>query len=143
MKHGLPLLTALLLAPLAALHAAAAPKPNIVLMPTLCALAGGKPPRDLKWDGHDIFPVLTGSTQHPGSRILYRKGPDHASAVSDAPWKLIVTGKTVELYNLTKDIGEKVDLAAQNPDLVRQLHAKLETQSAKDNDAVPNQTVSP
>ena len=108
-------------------------------MPTLCALAGCKPPRDLKWDGHDILPVLTGSTAHPGSRILYWKGPRQASAVSDDHWKLIVTGKTVELYNLTEDIGEKNDLAAQNPDLVRQLRAKLETQSAKDNDAVPSQ----
>ena len=107
-------------------------------MPTLCALAGGKPPRDLKWDGHDILPMLAGSTTHPGSRILYWKGPRQASAVSDDHWKLIVTAKTVELYNLTDDIGEKYNLAAQQPDLVRQLRAKLETQSAKDNDAVPN-----
>ena len=93
---------------------------------------------NLKWDGHDIFPLLTGSTAHPGSHILYWKGPNRASAVSDDNWKLVVTGKTVELYNLTEDIGEKNDLAAKNPDLVRQLRAKLEAQSAKDNDAVPN-----
>jgi len=54
-----------------------------------------------------------------------------------------VTAKTVELYNLTEDMGEKNDLAAKNPDLVRQLRAKLETQSAKDNDAVPNRRGSP
>jgi arylsulfatase A-like enzyme len=112
-------------------------------MPTLCALAGCKPPRDLKWDGQDIFPFLTGNPPHPGSRILYCKGPDHASAVTDDPWKLIVTGKTVELYNLTADIGEKNNLAAQHPELVRQLRAKLEIQSADDNDAVPNRTDSP
>lgn len=105
-------------------------------MPTLCALAGCKPQRDLKWDGHDILPMLTGSTTHPGYRVLYWKGPKQASAVSAGHWKLIVTAKTVELYNLTEDIGEKNDLAAQNPDLVRQLRAKLEAQSAKDNDAL-------
>jgi arylsulfatase A-like enzyme len=107
-------------------------------MPTLCALAGGKPQGDLKWDGHDILPVLTGGTTPLVSRILYWKGPRQASAVSDGDWKLIVTAKTVELYNLSEDIGEKNDLAAQNPDLVRQLRAKLDTHSAKDNDAVPN-----
>jgi arylsulfatase A-like enzyme len=107
-------------------------------MPTLCALAGCKPQRDLKWDGHDILPMLTGSTTHPGSRILYWKGPRQASAVSDDHWKLIVTGTTVELYNLTEDIGEKNDLAAKNPDLVRRLRARLEMQSAKDNETVPN-----
>jgi arylsulfatase A-like enzyme len=111
-------------------------------MPTLCALAGWKPQRDLKWDGHDILSILTGSTAHPDSRILYWKGPYGASAVSEDNWKLIVTGKTSELYNLTEDIGEKNDLAAKNSDLVRQLRARLETQSAKDNDAVPNRKVS-
>lgn len=112
-------------------------------MPTLCALAGWQPPRDLKWDGLDILPMLTDSKIRPSSRILYTKGPDDASSVSDDAWKLIVTGKTVELYNLREDIAEKNDLAAKNPDLVRQLRAKLEVQAAKDNDAVPNRTVSP
>jgi arylsulfatase A-like enzyme len=107
-------------------------------MPTLCALAGCKPQRDLKWDGHDILPELTRSTTPPVGRVLYWKGPKQASAVSDGDWKLIVTAKTVELYNLTEDIGEKNNLAAKNPDLVRQLRAKLETQAAKDNDAAPN-----
>ena len=111
-------------------------------MPTLCALAGCEPQRDLKWDGHDILPMLTGSPTQPDSRILYWKGPDRASAVSEDHWKLIVTGKTVELYNLTEDIGEKNDLAAKHPDLVRQLRTKLETQSVNDNDAVPTRSVS-
>jgi hypothetical protein len=44
---------------------------------------------------------------------------------------------------LTADISEKTDPAARNPDLVRQLHAKLEAQSANDNHAVPNRSVSP
>jgi arylsulfatase A-like enzyme len=107
-------------------------------MPTLCALAGCTLPRDLKWDGQDILAVLTGSTTPPSSRILYWKGPRQASAVSDGDWKLIVTTKTVELYNLIEDIGENNDLAAKKPDLVRQLRAKLEAQAAKDNDAAPN-----
>ena len=112
-------------------------------MPTLCALSNGTPPRDLKWDGLNILPLLTDSRTQPNSRILYWKGRGHQSAVSDDHWKLIATGKTVELYNLSEDIGERNDLAAQNPDLVRQLCAILETQSAKDNDAVPNQRGSP
>jgi arylsulfatase A-like enzyme len=106
-------------------------------MPTLCALAGCEPQQDLKWDGHDILPVLTGSAPRPASRILYCKGPDDASAIIDGHWKLIVTAKTARLYNLSEDIGEKNDLAAQNPDLVRQLRAKLEAQAAKDKAAVP------
>ena len=107
-------------------------------MPTLCALAGCKLRPDLKWDGHDIYSVLTGGTPSPPSRILYCKGPDNVSAIIDGHWKLIVNAKTARLYNLSEDIGEKNDLAAGNPELVRQLRAKLEAQSAKDNDAVPD-----
>jgi arylsulfatase A-like enzyme len=44
----------------------------------------------------------------------------------------------LELYNLTEDIGEKNDLAAKYPDLVRQLRAKLGAQSVLDSDVVPN-----
>jgi hypothetical protein len=57
--------------------------------------------------------------------------------VSDGQWKLVVTAKTVELYNLAEDIGEKNDLAAKHPDLVGRLRAHLEAQVAKDNDAAP------
>jgi arylsulfatase A-like enzyme len=110
-------------------------------MPTLCALAGCTPQRDLKGDGHDILPLLAGSTAHPVPRLLYWKGPGRAAAVSDDSWKLIVTAKTVELYNLAEDIGETNDLAAKNPERVRQLRAKLETQAGKDNDAVPSPKV--
>jgi arylsulfatase A-like enzyme len=106
-------------------------------MPTLCALAGYQPAEDLKWDGHDIFPILTGKTAHPDSRILYCKRSQGVAAVTEDNWKLIVTGKTVGLYNLADDIDEKNNLAAQNPDLVQRLRAKLETESAQDNDAVP------
>jgi arylsulfatase A-like enzyme len=106
-------------------------------MPTLTALAGCEPQQGLKWDGHDILPVLTGGTPRPAPRTLYCKGPGNASAIIDGHWKLIVSAKTERLYNLSDDIGEKNDLAPDNPDLVRQLRAKLETQSAMDNDAVP------
>jgi arylsulfatase A-like enzyme len=107
-------------------------------MPTLCALAGATPKLDLKWDGRDILPVLSGRSTSPGSRVLYNKGPRQASAVSDGEWKLIVTGTSAELYNLAEDSGEKNDLAAKHPEWVRKLRAHLEEQSAKDNDAVPN-----
>jgi arylsulfatase A-like enzyme len=106
-------------------------------MPTLSALVRGESKRDLKWDGLNILPVLRGSAAPPKPRILYTKGPNRASAISDDHWKLVVTDKAVELYNLTEDIAEKNNLAAQNPERVRQLRAQLEAQVARDNDAVP------
>ena len=43
-------------------------------MPTLCALAGHTPKRDLKWDGTNIWPVLTGTATRE-SHLLYWTAP--------------------------------------------------------------------
>ena len=106
-------------------------------MPTLSALVHWKPKQELKWDGLDILPVLQGRAAPPKPRVLYTKGPNRASSISEGDWKLVVTDKAVELYNLMEDIGEKYNLAAQNPERVRQLRLQLEAQVARDNDSVP------
>ena len=52
---------------------------------------------------------------------------DFLSAVRKGDWKLVYrmrTGK-LELYNLKDDIGEKCDLAASNPEKVKELAAEL------------------
>lgn len=49
-------------------------------------------------------------------------------AIRKGPWKLIkvalLPGKT-ELYNLEKDPGEKENVAAQHPEVVQDLEARL------------------
>jgi hypothetical protein len=46
----------------------------------------------------------------------------------DGPWKLITTdGKgTWELYRLDSDLGEKTDLASQQPERVARMSAALQ-----------------
>jgi arylsulfatase B len=118
-------------------------------MPTLCALAGysagrldGVPPsnrgqdaRDtnLKWDGMNVWPLITGQVAEAKPRLLYWKAPN-ASAVRYGDWKLVVGKKKkhAELYNLHADPYEKNDLASQNPDRVSQLRQMLATVSAQD-----------
>ena len=40
-------------------------------------------------------------------------------------WKLRVQGKTPELYDLQAEIGETTDMAAENPEVVKQLLALI------------------
>src|SRR5207253_7483755 len=77
-------------------------------MPTLCALAGYVPEKDLKWDGQNIWPQLTGA-EAAKPRTIYIAGPGfRASALRDGDWKLIVakggtakkTAEKAELFNL-------------------------------------------
>ncbi len=94
-------------------------------MPTLTKLAGWKPTADPKFDGMDIWPLLTGDVAHPDPRTIYIPLPGSA-AVLDGEWKLIAgkNGKT-ELFHITADPSEKSDLAAAEPDRVKDLQAKL------------------
>jgi arylsulfatase A-like enzyme len=104
--------------------------------PTLAGLAAYKPSADLKWDGSDRWPVLTG-TRKPEARILYWLGTNGNSlALRKGDLVLIrQKGKSDELYDMAADPSQKNDLAAQRPEVVRELGEDLKKVSARDNDA--------
>lgn len=105
--------------------------------PTLAALVGYRPAQDLKWDGHNQWPLLTGAARPTGPRTIYiamRNG--HALRHGD--WKLIVRGKNPpELFNLADDPYEKHELSAKQPDKVAELKKLLAAQQALDSAKVP------
>jgi arylsulfatase A-like enzyme len=112
-------------------------------MPTFCALAGYQPEKDLKWDGQNIWPELTG-VEPPKSRTIYIAGPGfRATTLRDGDWKLIVSKEgpakkqteKSELFNLAGDPNETTDLAGQLPDVVGKLRIKLEQAASADHDA--------
>lgn len=122
-------------------------------MPTLCALAEVKPELDLKWDGLNLWPQLSGA-EAVRSRVIYTVGPSfNARALRDGDWKLVATRKgsanksaankgnaavseISELFDLAKDPNETTDLAAQKPELVLQLRAVMDRHARADRDAV-------
>ncbi len=93
------------------------------IAPTVCALAEAK--RDgAKFDGVDLMPFLTGkSTDAPHEALYWRYGKKYA--IREGDWKLVDngTGKW-ELYDLSKDIGESKDLAADKPAKFKKLKAR-------------------
>lgn len=96
---------------------------NMDILPTFAALAGTEPPRDRKIDGHDLSAVLTGKKGATSGYDEFRYYHlNQLRAVREGPWKLHATG---ELYNLTSDIGESNNVAAQQPDIVSKLNARL------------------
>lgn len=108
-------------------------------MPTLVGLAGYKPSKDLKWDGTNLWPAIAGRGPVT-ARALYWVAPGFRSrALRDGDWKLIVSGKApqekAELFDLAKDPNEKQDLAAQMPDRVAALKAKMAEIGRADRDA--------
>ena len=109
------------------------PVSNYDFYPTFTALAGAPEPGHPQ-DGTSLVPLLAGKDIE--KRPLYwhypmgkphNLGGRSSGAVRYGDWKLIElfdTGKA-ELYNLSHDIGEKVDLSEEFPYKVRQLHSML------------------
>jgi arylsulfatase A len=93
------------------------------LFATMVSIAGAKLPAGLKLDGVDILPVLTESGKMPERMLFWRYRKE--KAVRKGPWKLLVQGDKVRLFNLEEDLGEKENLADRKPDMVKQLEDEL------------------
>ncbi|MCC7499362.1 MAG: sulfatase-like hydrolase/transferase [Bryobacterales bacterium] len=117
-----------------------APIHAIDWLPTLTALAGYRPAGGLKWDGRDVWRVVTGQgTAAP--RDLYWKGPGgRAYAVRSGEWKLVVEGegesRRTELFQVGDDPYEQRDRAPSEPARVTRLEQLLAEFRKSDNDAV-------
>jgi arylsulfatase A-like enzyme len=103
------------------------------ILPTFAALAGGQVPTDRKIDGVNIWPQLVGARDaKPAHDTFYYYRGLRLEAVRHGDWKLQIASPTgrqdaqappfqTKLYNLKSDIGEKQDVAAAHPDVVKQL----------------------
>ena len=106
-------------------------------MPTFCKLAGHTPARDLQWDGHSIWPLITREVTKPEARSLYWKTPK-AYAVRQGDWKLLVNqdGTETQLFDLAADPCETRDLAGEQTERVAQLKKLLEEYQSGDRERV-------
>jgi len=107
--------------------------------PTLVKLAGGSLEQKLPLDGQDIWRVLTQNARLQRDALFLPGMAPGQAALRMGDWKLLVKASDVdaeeatvapkgggfELYNLANDIGEKKNLAAEQPDKVKELEAKL------------------
>jgi arylsulfatase A-like enzyme len=104
------------------------PLSMVDVMPTVLVLAGAKTnPADKPFDGKDVWPTVAEGQPSPHDDILVNVEAFRGSVIKGR-WKLVkialLPGKT-ELFDLTADPGEKNDVAAQNPEVVRDLEARL------------------
>jgi arylsulfatase A-like enzyme len=98
-------------------------------LPTAADLARAPVPANL--DGLSMLPTLLGQTQTNRHEFLYWEFHERGfqQAVRMAGWKAIrpQPGGPLELYNLKTDLGEKQNVAAQNPEVVAKIEEYLKT----------------
>jgi arylsulfatase A-like enzyme len=117
-----------------------APAMTIDLFPTLVSLSGAKLSADRPLDGRDITALLEGRGRRDPELFYYWAG-ETLRAVRSGKWKLHLRGaggkgkggSEPALYDLEADRGESKDLAAQHPEVVKELEAlaKAHAEEAK------------
>jgi arylsulfatase len=126
---------------------------TIDLFPTIAKLVGAELPKN-KIDGLDVWPVISrqpgAKNPHEAYWFYYEVNELQAVTTGDGQWKLqlphsykTLAGRTggtngvpvpyaqrkierEELYDLVHDVGETTDVAAQHPEIVKQLEAEAE-----------------
>lgn len=105
---------------------------HIDIMPTLIDLCNLKTPADLKFDGKSMAPLLNEELTDWPERTLFVHNQrveypvkDKEYQVLTEKWRLVKREKD-ELYNIQDDPGERTDLAAENPDVVKDLYRRYE-----------------
>jgi arylsulfatase A-like enzyme len=103
------------------------PLHHVDVMPTLLAIAGAQGNPAKPFDGRNAWATLAEGKPSPHEDVLINVEV-YRGAVRKGPWKLVkhalLPGKT-ELFDLAKDPGEKTNVAAENPEVVKDLEARL------------------
>jgi arylsulfatase A-like enzyme len=98
------------------------------LSATILAVTGAPVPADAKLEGINLLPILEGKAPVSERTLFWRvrtAGLDQR-AVRSGNWKLLHEGSArLSLFDLSKDISERNDLAASNTDVVRRLNDQL------------------
>jgi len=118
------------------------------LLPTIAAITGAPLPEERRIDGKDIRDLLYGvpNARSPHVAFYYYRD-NRLQAVRSGRWKLHVyrpewgqenymSGPEPLLFDLLTDVGEKVDVATQHPDIVLRLQALAESARYDMGDAV-------
>ncbi len=113
------------------------PVQSVDWAPTLTKLAGCDLKEDPKWDGRDIWPVITGEEQTDPERTFFWNFRGRSFAAMQNQWKLVQNDAdeapdALELYNLAEDPRETTDLAADKPERVQQLLEIITTEREQD-----------
>ena len=97
------------------------------MYPTLAAVAEAKLEKNKPLDGMNVWDALSEGKPSPRAEVVYNVDP-LAGAVRKGDWKLVWKASLppkAELFNLAADKSEAHDLAAANPDRMKELQGRI------------------
>lgn len=104
------------------------------MMAAFAAVAGQEIPGDAAPDSFNVLPALIGDSSGPPIRdhLVVQTNGAEPLGLRQGPWKLVTrrgSGRapdTAELYNLSQDLAEKNNVAAQYPEKLEEMIALLQ-----------------
>ncbi|WP_047816709.1 sulfatase family protein [Rhodopirellula islandica] len=111
---------------------------NMDLLPTIASVTGVPLENDRKIDGMDLTPTFT-SEESPRDEFVFYSSHGVLEGIRIGDWKYLRKvarrGKNAKgpapepeilLFHLSEDIGEKNNLAEQQPERLQRMHARME-----------------
>jgi arylsulfatase A-like enzyme len=89
------------------------------LVPTWLSATGAAPPRGVRLDGFDMTPILRGGGKSKRTDFYWERTFDNSRAARVGNWKWVESSKGGGLFDLVSDLGEKNDLSAEKPEVLR------------------------
>ncbi len=109
---------------------------TIDILPTIAALTGTSLPEERRIDGMDVSGLWKGTTgKSPRDEFIYYSSRGNVEGIRKGDWKLLAkkprrrggaNAAQVLLFDLGKDMGEKNNVAASHPEVVKELRARME-----------------
>jgi arylsulfatase A-like enzyme len=110
------------------------------LLPTFLAAAGGEPDSAWHVDGVNLLPAWTGQGAVPTRTLFWEwrsEGANQLAALRGRDKLVITQGGKGELFDVESDPAERRNVAAQYPDLYRELHEQLKAWIATETQTHP------
>lgn len=95
------------------------------LFPTIMDLASIAVPQERKLDGTSMTDLILSQADFPDRQLFWGYEPKLGTAMRDKNWKMIVSAKKYELYNLDNDIKEARNLVAEYPERALRMRETL------------------
>ena len=97
---------------------------SLEVFPTVLAAAGIEPPDGVVLDGFDMMSTLAGQAGSIRKEMFWQRRGDRAARVGN--WKWVESAAGSGLFDLSNDLGEKNDLAEEQPQTLARVKARFD-----------------
>ncbi len=98
---------------------------SIDLLPSFASIAGSRLPRGLKIDGLDVSATITGNADSARNEFVHYTAQGELDGIRRDGWKFLKREPQPLLFHLSEDLSEAHDLAAEQPEKVKALAARM------------------